>query len=245
MPRDASLELFAHVAARPEAELDLFEAALLVAEPEYPNLDAARYDAIVADMAVVAKREHGEESDPIDAARRVLRYLYVDLGFRGNRDQYYDPKNSFLNEVIDRRKGIPISLAVLLVEVCKRAGIDANGVAFPGHFLVRLEIARGALLVDPFEGQLLDRSDLQKLLQRAGLGGSDPEGKLLEPAKKRAIVLRMLANLRGIYKETHDDVRLRGVIERMNVLEPTAELGAELARLGGRALWTPVSRGIN
>src|SRR5262249_24837968 len=128
------LTLFAHVASRPEPELDLGQAALLIAEPEYPGLDAAYYVAVLAKLGEEVRRRGADRLDiPV---RRLPRLLDDEAGLEGNERYYYDPRNSFLNQVVDRRKGIPVTLAVVYVEVARRAGIGAAGVGFPGHFLV-------------------------------------------------------------------------------------------------------------
>ena len=133
-----NLTLFAHLCARPETELDLVEAALLIAETEHPGLDIARYVRAIDELGLGARAAvERAGAGPEARLERAVRYIYEEAGFHGNQDDYYDPRNSFLNDVIDRRTGIPISLAVVLTEVCRRAGVEARGVSFPGHFLVR------------------------------------------------------------------------------------------------------------
>src|SRR5881394_2873843 len=129
----ADLTLFAHVVKRPEAELDLAQASLLVAETEYPDLDVARSIEVLDQLGTEARRRIGAESEL--ALKRLLWLLYEELGFRGNSEDYYDPRNSFLNDVLERRIGIPISLAVVLIETGARLGVALEGVGFPGHFL--------------------------------------------------------------------------------------------------------------
>jgi regulator of sirC expression with transglutaminase-like and TPR domain len=232
MSSRADLTLFAHFAQRPEAELDLARAALLIAEPEYPDLDLEHYSSTldrIGDEARARLERPGPRGElPL---RRVTAYLHDELGFRGNADDYYDPRNSFLNEVIDRRVGIPITLAIVILHAAARAGVDAHGVSFPGHFLVRTPVATGARFVDPFDGQLLDAQGLRRLMARATGEEREPDARLLEPATKRQILMRMLNNLRGVYAARGDEERLRGVLERMQVLEPTDELGRALERL--------------
>ena len=219
MSERPSLTLFAHLCARPEPELDLAEAALLIAEADAPGLDVAHYvhalDALGEGARASVARAAGDEA----RITRAVRYVYEDAGFRGNDTDYYDPRNSFLNEVIDRRTGIPITLAVVLVEVSRRAGVEARGVSFPGHFLVRFDTPRGTIIVDPFAGRPVSREELRALHARAGGGENrDPPAGLLEPATKAQILARILNNLRGIYEDRHDEERLRGVVERLQVL---------------------------
>jgi regulator of sirC expression with transglutaminase-like and TPR domain len=159
--------------------------------------------------------------------------LFGELAFRGNTDDYYDPRNSFLSEVLARKVGIPISLSVLYLEVARRLGIPAAGVAFPGHFLVRVDRAREPLILDPFGGgATLDRAGLEALLMRA----SGPDARLddvsFAPASKRAILIRMLNNLAGIYGSTGDTLRSLEVLERIAVLDPSdVRIAASLERL--------------
>jgi regulator of sirC expression with transglutaminase-like and TPR domain len=225
----ADLALFAHVATRPEPELDLAQAALLIAEPEYPGLDIPRYLEQLDQLGEQARlrlEERAPTSDP--PLRRVTRMLHDELGFAGNSGDYYDPRNSFLNEVLERRTGIPITLAVVILEVARRAGITAHGVGFPGHFLVRTAGPNGPLFLDPFSGRLCSRDDLRELHRQATGEERDPDPRLLEPVPKRLILLRMLNNLRGIYTAGADNDRLRGVLERIQLLSPTDEVAAQL-----------------
>jgi regulator of sirC expression with transglutaminase-like and TPR domain len=237
MPR-AELTLFAHVADRPDAEIDLAQAALLIAEDEYPGLDVAAYverlDAL-GDAARARLLDVDKPGDRRTQARleRVLTFMYRELGFHGNQVDYYDPRNSWLNDVLDRKVGIPITLAVVLLEILARAGVEAAGVSFPGHFLVRSPGPKGPLFVDPFDGRILSREDLRELHGRVAGGPSDPDPRLLEPADKRQVLVRMLHNLRGIFAARGDRLRLRATLERLEVLTPSEELRSEIATLGG------------
>ncbi|XXT19004.1 transglutaminase-like domain-containing protein [Sorangium sp. So ce429] len=246
-----SLTLFAHIAARPEDELDLAEAALLIDDAAYPGLDIPHYLGVLDRLGGEARRaidrpwrspEATPGSGPIEA---LLRWFYGELGFHGNTSDYYDPKNSYLHEVLDRQTGIPITLAVVLIEVCSRAGMEAQGVSFPGHFLVRTPVRGGVLLIDPFEGRLIGRDDLRTLHTRATGATRDPDPRLLVPAQKRQILVRMLNNLRSIYSSRSDAARLRCVLERMQVLAPSEELRKELDQLGGERPWPSSGRVVN
>lgn len=249
-----NLTLFAHVCARPEDELDLAEAALLIAESEQPGLDVRRYIAELDELGRGARaavewaetsgevRRGAEEEGRIEHA---VLWLYDDAGFHGNEEEYYDPRNSFLNEVIERRSGIPITLAVVIMEVCRRAGLDVRGVSFPGHFLARGETPRGPVFIDPFTGRMLGKEEVRALYTRATGDDREPIPRILEPATKSQILLRMLNNLRSIYAGRSDVTRLRGVLERMLVLAPNDELRREIERLGGTAPFRSTGRGIN
>jgi regulator of sirC expression with transglutaminase-like and TPR domain len=234
----ADLAMFAHFARRPEAELDLARAALLIAEPEYPELELEQYMSALDRLGVEARARLEQPAAASELPlRTVTRLLHDELGFRGNADDYYDPRNSFLNEVLDRRVGIPITLAIVMLEVAARAGVQAHGVSFPGHFIVRtpgVPIHSAPRFFDPFDGQPLDGAALRRLMARATGEERDPDPRLLEPATKMQILLRMLNNLRGIYAARGDEERLKGVLERMQVLEPTDELGRQIDRLNPR-----------
>src|SRR5882672_6160687 len=215
---EADLSLFAHVVGRPDAHVDLAQAALMIAEGEYPGLDIPSYIAALDRFAGRARRALAQApADPPMAT--VLRVLYGDLGFRGNSVDYYDPRNSFLNDVLDRRVGIPITLGVVLIEVCRRVGVEARGVSYPGHFLVRSPAPNGgAVFIDPFEGVRLDEDDLQAIYQRATGEDGPVDPRRLEPATRKQILLRMLNNLRCVYETRADHQRLQDVLLRMAVL---------------------------
>jgi regulator of sirC expression with transglutaminase-like and TPR domain len=238
MSTRAELALFAHVACRPEAELDLAQAALLIGESERPGLDVAHYlERLAAFGAEARERLSGRAVDDLHA---ILELLYGEHGFAGNDADFHDPRNSYLDQVLDRKLGIPITLAVVLVETCRHAGVEARGVSFPGHFLVRLPSPRGPLFVDPFAGRLLARADLRALTARhVGGAARDPDPRLLEPASKLQTLVRILNNLRGIWAARGDRERLRDVLERMELLAPSEDTRRQLAALGVAAPSVP------
>jgi regulator of sirC expression with transglutaminase-like and TPR domain len=209
--RMPDLALFAHVVARPDAELDLAQAALLIAEPEYPGLDVAGYLDKLDGLADQARRVLPAPSLP-----GLARVLHGELGFHGNAADYYDPRNSYLNEVIDRRTGIPITLAVVLMEIARRLGVDAHGVSFPGHFLVGDD---DDCLIDPFGGRTLDAAELRVLHGRATGSAIDPDPRLLVPATKRQILVRMLHNLRDIWTQRRDARRVEAIQRGLDALD--------------------------
>lgn len=214
--------------------LDLLTGALLIARDAHPGLDLSaqrlRLDQLAAPLA--ARGLSG--LPPTVQARLLSDHLYVVCGFHGAKADYYDPRNSFLNEVLDRRTGIPITLAVVYIEVARRVGVDALGVGFPGHFLVRLG-ARGSdpsarlnapVIVDPFnQGRLLDDGALRALLRRSNVR-APLSSEMLEPARTRHVVARMLMNLRGIYASRGDSARLLLTLDRLIDLLPN--LSSEL-----------------
>jgi len=231
---------FAAYAAQPDAELDLLEGALLIASDARPGLDRA---AIARELDALAEplKERGLKELSVSAQARVLAdHLFVGVGFHGNDADYYDPKNSFLDEVIARRTGIPISLSVVYVEVARRAGVVASPVGFPGHFLVRIDDPERRLVVDPFHGgSALDEVALADLLRRSG-SKLRYSSELIAPMPVRQVVARMLMNLRGIYASRGDFSRLLVVIDHLIDLLPDSteelrERGFLLGRLGAPA----------
>jgi regulator of sirC expression with transglutaminase-like and TPR domain len=222
--------LFSHVACRPESEIDLGQAALLIAEPEYEDLDIALYLRTLDRLADQVRPRLSAEADPAARTTALLSYLIDEEGFRGNVSEYEDPRNSFLNEVLERRLGIPISLSVLAMEVARRCDLPLQGVSFPGHFLLRISRAGGSsedtgqpVLFDPMDGRILAGSDLQALLYRA-LGrrrAVAPED--LQMATKNAILIRMLTNLRHIYNRLGDGERQQLAHDRIRALQSAAQ----------------------
>jgi regulator of sirC expression with transglutaminase-like and TPR domain len=234
----AGLTLFAHVADRPDENIELDVAALLIAEWEYEDLDISRYLALLDDFAerVQRARERRQEQS-FPEIRALNRTLFHELGFRGNEDDYYDPRNSFLHQVIERRTGIPITLSVVYMEVARRAGVHVDGVSFPGHFLVRHDRGDSAVIIDPFRmGMSLDAAELDALLKRTRGRDAELTVEALAPASKRDILLRMLTNLAHIYRERGDVLRMLEILSRMHVLDRENQgLERELHRLRQRA----------
>jgi regulator of sirC expression with transglutaminase-like and TPR domain len=231
---------FVELIARPE--IPLAEASLALAEEEYPDIDAPRYVATLDGLAELVRRKLSPfNRGPAALLKAIRAVLFEDGGFRGNADDYYDPRNSYLNEVLDRRLGIPISLSVVYIEVARRSGLDVQGVAFPGHFLVKHASARGDLLIDPFHGgEVLSAEDAEKRLSEMSGGRVRFDPKFLDGAGTREILARMLHNLKRIYVEKEDDVRTLWVIDRLLLLAPDnieerRDRGLVSARLGGHA----------
>jgi len=226
-----SPDRFAELMAREEPAIDLARACLLIAQDAYPGLDV---DGYLGEIERLAARLCGRLAEADDAEERIAalnEFLFAELGYTGNANHYYDPRNSYLNEVLDRRTGIPLTLSVLYMEIGRRVGLSLEGVSFPGHFLVRLRL-RGALLVlDPFaEGEPQSEADLRARLRRVipeGATGPVPLDEMpleqfLEPAGKRQILARLLRNLKGIYREADKPERLLDVLNRMLVVAPDA-----------------------
>jgi regulator of sirC expression with transglutaminase-like and TPR domain len=221
----------AELLAREESAIDLARACLLIAQDAYPGLDV---DGYLGEIERLAARLRGRLPEAADAEARIValnEFLFADLGYTGNADHYYDPRNSYLNEVLDRRTGIPLTLSVLYMEIGRRIGLPLEGVSFPGHFLVRLQLRGSLLVLDPFAGgEPQSEADLRARLRRVipeGATGPVPLEELpleqfLEPAGKRQILARLLRNLKGIYREADKPERLLEVLNRMRVVAPEA-----------------------
>lgn len=221
---------FAGLVSGPDDDLDLAHAALLIASEEYPGLDIPAYlGRLDALAAILRSRLEDLRAPALVGALNQL--LFEEEGLRGNPGDYYDPRNSFLNEVLDRHLGIPITLSVVYMEVGRRAGLDVCGVGLPGHFIVRVSDGRGALLVDPFHGgRVLSLSDCQKRLDRIYLGRVELEPLLLAACSRKSILARMLRNLKTIYVKAEDYSRALRIVELLRKLFP--ELPEEIRDRG-------------
>jgi len=202
-PPLSSAERFKQLVAGPDEEIRLAEAALLIASDEYRNLDVAAYLARLDAMAASFKRRLWPDISPADVIVRLNRFLFDEHGFTGNADDYYDPRNSFLNEVLDRKLGIPLTLGLIYIEIGQRIGLPVQGVSFPAHFLVKFRTRKGTVVLDPYaKGLSLSIDDLRCRI--GGLyDGITPTGAhvaaMLGAASNREILLRMLRNLKNIY----------------------------------------------
>jgi regulator of sirC expression with transglutaminase-like and TPR domain len=214
---------FAALIRRPEGEIDLAEAALLIAGEEYPGLDVAAYLGLLVKMGAEARRRMMGMRPAASALEALNRYLFDELGFTGNTEDYYDPRNSYLNEVLDRRTGIPISLSTVYATVAREAGLPIWGVGFPGHFLVKVAEEGDEIVLDPFNrGAILAETDCRKLLQRATEGRGVFSRDLLQATGTKAILARMLGNLKGIYSATRQYAKALSCVERILLLNPEA-----------------------
>jgi regulator of sirC expression with transglutaminase-like and TPR domain len=220
LSRPGPRERFAEIAALPDAAIDLAEAALQVAAEEYAALDVglclARIDALADEAA--PRIEAAQEST--ERVAELVRF-FTEHGFRGNTLDYYDPRNSFLNEVLERRIGIPITLSLVYLSVGRRLGIPFHGVSFPGHFLLRCDVPEGLVVVDAFEQAILDRDACQRRLDAAlpVPARLDPELHL-RPASAREILARLLGNLKRIWAARGDLERTLGCCDRILLLAP-------------------------
>ena len=223
---------FAEVAKAPSP--DLAPAALAIARLEYPQLDASRYLRVLDRMGAAAADRIAALGGDADLPRRIAgisAYLFREQGFAGNRKHYDDPRNSFLNNVLDRRTGIPITLALVYIEVSRRAGLGIDGVNFPGHFLLRVhpeaadgpDAGGGQLIVDPFHGgAILSELDCRKLLRSHAGEEIAFDRRLLARATKPEIIVRMLVNLKRIYVRMRSFPQAHAITELLLALDPSA-----------------------
>jgi regulator of sirC expression with transglutaminase-like and TPR domain len=237
-----ALQYFASLVAEDQGFAQL-EAAVSVAQDEYPGLDPQGVLAQVDALAARLKRRVPADAVALQKLRFLNRFFFQDLGFAGNVNDYYDPRNSYLHEVLNMRRGIPITLALLYIELAAQIGLKARGVSFPGHFLVKLRVNQGEVVIDPLTGHSLSRAELEERLmpyrRSRGLVGEFevPLGLFLQSAQPRDVIARLLRNLKEIHRSAEDWPRLLAVCERLVILLPQdwderRDRGLTLAALG-------------
>jgi regulator of sirC expression with transglutaminase-like and TPR domain len=230
-----------------DAEFPLLEAAISLAHDEYPDLDVQKVLGEVDQLLARLRRRIPADAPPMHKLRVLNQFFFAGLGFGGNVNNYYDPDNSCINAVLRTRKGIPISLAVIWLELAQGLGLAARGVGFPGHFMVKVSLPKGQVVINPFDGQSLSRDELAERLEpyRRQSGLVDefevPLGLYLQAMPPRGIVARMLHNLKEIYKAQSDWARQIAVLDRLVILLPQAwaeyrDRGLAHAALGYSAL---------
>lgn len=218
-PTRSVRQLFSDEVRRADPEIDLARACLLIAKEEYPQISIEQYSSRLDQLAEEVKDRLADETAPLVVLHEMLDVLYQRHHFRGNKEAYYDPRNSFLNDVLDRRLGIPLSLAVIVLEVGWRLDLPLQGVNFPHHFLVRFRGDALDLLIDPFDGgQIRFEDQAQEFLDRVYGGSVRVQDAFLREASRRDILVRLLMNLRALYANTGDDARATSVMERLRVL---------------------------
>jgi regulator of sirC expression with transglutaminase-like and TPR domain len=238
-----------------DTSLPLLEAAISLGQDEVASLDVQAVLAQVDRLCATLRARLDAEAGPLQRVRALHRYLYEELGLRGNVNDFYNPDNSYIHQVLESRRGIPISLAVIYLELAAAVGLSATGVSFPGHFLVRLKLPLGDAVIDPLDGQSLGRDELEDRLgpylrQRRETGrglGAEAAGRVpdaqdvlapyLKAATPRDILARMLHNLEAVHRDADDLPRLLQAQQRLVVLLPDAwdvrrDRGLTLARLG-------------
>jgi len=217
-------ERFRALADGPDEQIDLAEAALLIAKNANQDLDVGRYLARIDELAEALSARLPSASSDTERILALNRFLFEEQGFGPNLEDYYDLRNSFLNEVLERRVGIPISLSIVYMEVGRRIGLELRGVSFPGHFLVKCKLSEGTVILDPYgRGISLSLHDLQQRLREAR-GGEVSRAivaGMLVAANKKDILARMLRNLKAIYLERRDHDRAFATMEWLIALSPS------------------------
>jgi regulator of sirC expression with transglutaminase-like and TPR domain len=212
---------FSEIAVLDEDALSLDHAALVMALEEYPDLDIQEYLRKMDTFAARADVLIGVDRAPINIIKGINEVLFVQEGLRGNSEDYYDPRNSYLNEVLDRRLGNPIALSVIYMEVAKRIDFPIKGIGFPGHFLVKHAANDRDIIIDAFDlGRILTLNDCQELLDKIHKGSVEMHVSLLQPMEKRTILTRMLYNLKGIYTQKEQYFKALSVIDNILMLNP-------------------------
>jgi regulator of sirC expression with transglutaminase-like and TPR domain len=233
---DQGLRAFSDAVRRPDAEIDLAHAALEIARVEHADLAPARH---LARLDVLAARSGAAHiDDPLRALHRLREFLFEEEGFVGNAREYYDPRNSCLNDVLDRKLGIPITLSVLMMAVGHRVGLPIAGVGLPGHFVVRADVGTEPMLLDPFDaGALLTHERAADLVARALGRPIALTAEHLAPVTRTQVLVRMLTNLKGIYASGRQWSKALDVLERLLILDERSAVhvrdrGTVLVRLG-------------
>lgn len=235
--RDSLRKKFKEMVLLEDEQINLAEAALLIAAEEYPSLDIPLYLEKIDRIGDLVRERASHAQNSLDILSAINTTMFDDLGFRGNVDNYYDPRNSFLNQVIDRRTGIPITLTVVYMEVARRVGLHVEGVGMPGHFIAKLATDSGEMFIDTFNrGRLFGEVGCADLLSEMSGGRLKLKPEHTAAVGKKQILERMLANLMGVYAAC-DHRRALAAIERILLINPGSpphirDMGLLLATLG-------------
>jgi len=215
---------FAEIAASADDTINLAEGALVIASEEYPGLDIGAYLVRLDEMGATLKRRLRADISPADTIVALNRFVFEENGFTGNSADYYDARNSFLNEVLDRKRGIPITLAIVYIEIGRRIGLPLQGISFPGHFLVKCPLREGAVILDPYaRGMSLGLDELRKRVKALGSGTEPPDpviANMLAAAGNKEILARMLRNLKAIYTQHKDWIKALSAADRIITIMP-------------------------
>ena len=218
-----ALDYFATLVQQDES-FPLFEAALAIEQDVNPQLDLVESQAEIDILAAKLKRRLPSDASHIQKLRMLNHFFYRELAFGANVNNYYDPDNSYLHRVIVNRRGIPISLAVIYMELAQQVGLDIKGISFPGHFLMKLTVQSGEIIIDPFNGASLSREELEERLEpyltEQEHSSDHPLSAYLRPANPREILVRMLRNLKALYSEQERWRSLLSVQKRLVILLP-------------------------
>jgi len=218
-----SIDYFASL-VQDDAHIPLFEAALCIAQDDEHLLDLNACLTDIDKFAVRLKRRLHADIAPIPKLRLLNNFFYQELGFSGNFNDYYNPDNSYLHKVLATRRGIPISLAVIYMELAQQIGLDVKGISFPGHFLMKLSIKTGDIILDPFNGASLSREEIEERLEPYFINGRKPDdpplASYLANASERSILVRMLRNLKAVYAEQPHWKEFLSVQQKLVILLP-------------------------
>ncbi len=224
MDRDQIWDKFTEISKTPDDQVDLAHAALLISNGMNPDLDPNAELLHLDSMAEVAKKRIGSTEDPLSAINRLSEFLFDDLGFQGNQDDYYNPDNSFLDRVLTTRMGIPISLSLLYIEVGKRLGMPLVGVGMPTHFLVKHE-ALDDIYVDAFNrGVLLSTEECRDRLKQVSSGEVGWDSSFLQPVGRKAFITRMLRNLKQAYLHQEEHQGVLSMLDLLLCIQPEADI---------------------
>lgn len=230
--RQRTRRAFTSIIARDDTSIDLMQAALLVAAEEYPGLDINHYMDRLEDLAARVRaqlepdqgqinRSSATMSENMEKLHALNIVLFEQERFRGNRSHYYDPQNSFLNRVLDRHLGIPLTLSLLYIDVGKRLGLHLDGIGMPFHFIVRCNIQETYIYIDPYErGKFLSEEDCRQRLTQVFKNESDLDPRWLEPLGSKQLLIRMLTNLKHIYIHKGDYQRALNACDRILLINP-------------------------
>jgi len=212
---------FVRAVGRPEPALDLARAALLVAAESDPRLDVDRQLHTLESWAAELKARIDPDWNNLQKLARLRSFVFEDLGFRGDSRDYFSPSNSLLNQVMERRIGVPLTLSIIFMELGWRVGIPFEGVGFPGHFLVRLTGEPRDLVLDPFNhARTMHEEDCRRLLDEVTGGRLEFDGRLLASVTKRDMITRLLLNLKGAYLRANQDEGALAAVERLLLIHP-------------------------
>ncbi|ARV57641.1 hypothetical protein BZZ01_02435 [Nostocales cyanobacterium HT-58-2] len=218
-------QYFAQEIQQPDEHINLAKAALYIAQEEYPNLYPDEYLNALDTMAMELQERLPSQRYVLKVIQSINQYLYDDLGFAGNAENYYDPHNSFLNDVIDRRVGIPITLALVYLEIAQRIDFPMVGVGMPGHFLIRPDIPETEIFIDAFNrGEIMFPQDCQERLNQIYQQPMQLQPEFLAKVSKRQFLARILANLKYIYLNQQQLEKALAAVERILLLFPGAVL---------------------
>jgi regulator of sirC expression with transglutaminase-like and TPR domain len=212
---------FADIAVLDDEAIDLATSALVIAADEYPRLSVQTYLDELDHIANHAREAASGFSDPSEILGAINSVLFIEYGYHGNKQSYYDPRNSYLNQVIDRRTGIPITLSIVYMAVADRIGLRVSGVGMPGHFLVKHTGPLGEIYIDPFNGgRQIDAEGCAKLIQDVSGGNLELRPEHLAAVDKKQILTRVLTNLLAIYSEAKDNARAVRAMDSIMMIHP-------------------------